>query len=145
MKNTAVRPVWADELGQRVYAFALRVVKLVDSLSDRRVASKVLSANWCVPLPQSQPTTRKRERGQLYGFRVQNGPSRQRMPRVRPMALPDSGRRNSPPLSHDRHHHRSPRAAGHLRHVSENGPPTTRHKMKPQVFLNSLIPKFLNF
>ena len=44
MKNTAVRPVWADELGQRVYAFALRVVKLVDSLSDRRVASKVLSA-----------------------------------------------------------------------------------------------------
>ena len=41
--DTAAPQIWADELGQRVYAFALRVVRLADGLPARRVASKVLS------------------------------------------------------------------------------------------------------
>ena len=34
---------WADELGQRVYAFALRVIRLADGLPSKRVSSRVLA------------------------------------------------------------------------------------------------------
>src|SRR5262249_41422017 len=34
---------WADELGQRVHAFALRVIRLADRLPRKRVSSRVLA------------------------------------------------------------------------------------------------------
>jgi len=42
--GSAAPQAWADELGQGVYAFALRVIELTDRLPEKRTASKVLSA-----------------------------------------------------------------------------------------------------
>lgn len=42
-ETTAQQP-WADAFGQRVYKFALRVIRLADSLPARRSASRILGA-----------------------------------------------------------------------------------------------------
>ncbi|MBI3693807.1 MAG: four helix bundle protein [Acidobacteria bacterium] len=41
---TAAPQIWADELGQRVYAFALRAIKLTDRLPEKRAASRILGS-----------------------------------------------------------------------------------------------------
>ena len=42
--KTSPTEAWAEELGQRVYAFALRAVRLADQLPQRRTASRILGS-----------------------------------------------------------------------------------------------------
>lgn len=41
-ENASASPSWPDELGQRIYTFAVRALRIADAIPSRRIASRVL-------------------------------------------------------------------------------------------------------